>query len=177
MINSLVNRIRIIKLKRNGLEIGKNVNIEKGVIIDPSAPWLISIGNNVTIAPYVHILAHDASTKLFTNYTKLGKVIIGNNVFIGTKTVILPNIEIGNNVIIGAGSIVTKSIPSDSVVIGNPAKIICKTDEFINKHRIKMNNQNQYDRKERNGKKYIPSKDKNNLKKIIKERNDWFYIN
>jgi acetyltransferase-like isoleucine patch superfamily enzyme len=55
--------------------------IQGEVIIDYSHYWHITIGENVTIAPRVHILAHDASTKLHLGYTKIGKVDIGNNNF------------------------------------------------------------------------------------------------
>mgnify|MGYP001771579161 FL=1 len=99
------------KLVSMGMTVGKNFKRLNGVILDPSHCWLISIGNNVTMAPRVHILCHDASTKQFLNYTKIGKVTIGNNVFIGAETVVLPNVKIGNNVIVGANSTVSKDIP------------------------------------------------------------------
>ena len=73
--------------KRMGLRLGDNCKIENEVMIDYSHFWLISIGNNVTIAPRVHILAHDASTKKELNYTKLGLVEIQDDVFIGAGTI------------------------------------------------------------------------------------------
>ena len=75
MLRKIIKKIKLYLLKKRGLTYGKNVNIEKGVIIDPSIPFLIKIGNNVTLAPYVHILAHDASTKILLGYTKIGEVI------------------------------------------------------------------------------------------------------
>ena len=54
----------------------------------------------------------------------VGKLIIGNHVFIGAGTIITWPVTIGDNVMIGAGSIVTKDIPSNCVVAGNLAKII-----------------------------------------------------
>ena len=63
-----------------GLRVGVNFNRLNGVIIDPAHCWLITIGDNVTLAPRVHILAHDASTKNYLNFTKIGRVNIGNNV-------------------------------------------------------------------------------------------------
>lgn len=56
----------------NGLTIGKNPNIQDGVRLDPSHCWLISIGDCVTLAPNVVVLAHDASTKRKIGYTKIG---------------------------------------------------------------------------------------------------------
>ena len=60
-----------------GMIVGRNFNRLNGVILDPDHCWLIEIGDNVTIAPRVHILCHDASTKQFLGYTKIGKFIIG----------------------------------------------------------------------------------------------------
>lgn len=66
--------------------------------------------------------------------SRIGKVIIGNKVFVGAEAIILPNVCIGNNVVIGAGSVVTKDIPDNSVVTGNPAKVIGTYDDYILKH-------------------------------------------
>lgn len=101
----------------NGLKIGSNCNIMDECIIDPGHSFLITIGNNVTLAPRVHILAHDASTKRHIGYTVIGKVNIGNNVFIGAGSIILPNTIIGDNVILGAGSVVKHNIPNNSVAV------------------------------------------------------------
>lgn len=118
-----------------GMKVGNNFSRLNGVILDPSHCWLITIGDNVTIAPRVHVLAHDASTKIFLGYTKIGRVDIGNNVFIGAESVILPNVKIGDNVIIGANSTITKDIPSNCVVAGNPAKILCTLEEYLSKEK------------------------------------------
>ena len=126
------------QLESMGLTIGKNFKRLHGVILDPSHCWLIKIGDNVTIAPRVHLLAHDASTCYELGYAKIGKVIIGNNVFIGAESVILPNLKIGNNVIIGANSTVTKDIPNNEVWAGNPAKFICTYDNYMTKNKILM---------------------------------------
>lgn len=83
---------------------------------------------------------------MFLKKTKVGQVNIGNNCFIGWGAIILPNIKIGNNCIIGAGTIVTRDIPDNSVVTGNPAKIIGKTDEFINKHKQYMKEKPVFDK-------------------------------
>ncbi len=132
-------------LIKRGLKVGKNFNRQRGCIIDPPHCWLISIGDNVVLAPNVHILAHDGSTKNILGYTKIGKVSIGNNVFVGAETLILPNTKIGDNCIIGASSVITKNIPSGSVVAGNPAKIIMSTEEYIKRNKQLTKNTKLYD--------------------------------
>ena len=126
------------KLIKRGLKVGKNFSRLGGVIIDPSHCYHITIGDNVVLAPRVHILAHDASTGLFMGKTRAANVAIGNNVFIGAGAIILPGVHIGSNVIVGAGSIVTKDIPDKSVVAGNPARVICTLDAYLAKEKAKM---------------------------------------
>jgi maltose O-acetyltransferase len=128
------------KLVSMGMTVGKNFKRLSGVILDPSHCWLIEIGDNVTMAPRVHILCHDACTKTFLNYTKIGRVTIGNNVFIGAGSIVLPGITIGNNVIIGAGSIVTHDVPDGTVIAGNPAVKLCSLEEYLRKEKAQMEN-------------------------------------
>ena len=117
-----------------GLKVGKNFNRMHGTILDPSHCWLISIGDNVTLAPRVHVLAHDASTCNHLGYARIGNVMIGNNVFVGAESVILPNVSIGDNSIIGANSTVSRDIPANVVAAGSPAKVICTLDEYLDKN-------------------------------------------
>jgi len=118
-------------LRKRGLKYGENFQKQDTSLIDYWYAHLIEIGDNVTIAPKAIILAHDASTKSILGFTKIGRVIIGNNVFIGAGSIILPNVIIGSNVIIAAGSVVTKNISDNSVVAGNPATEILKYDDYI----------------------------------------------
>lgn len=126
------------KLISMGMKVGKNFGRLNGVILDPSHCWLIEIGDDVTLAPRVHILCHDASTKTFMNYTKIGNVTIGNRVFIGAESVILPGVTIGDDVVIGANSTVTHDIPTNSVAVGSPARVICTLEEYIQKEKERM---------------------------------------
>ena len=130
--------IRMVELlRKKGVVIGDNVHIYNSSV-DGNYGASVSIGNNVIITGAC-ILAHDASTKKALGYTKVGRVHIGNNVFIGYGSVILPETFIGDNVIIGAGSIVRGKVDSDSVVVGNPAKKVCSYSEYIDKNRQLLN--------------------------------------
>lgn len=116
-----------------GVQIGKNCRIYSYRF--GSEPWLIQIGSNVTITSGVVLLTHDGSTWLVRD--KKGrrylyrKIVIGDNVFIGINSIILPGVRIDGNAIIAAGSVVTKSVPFGKVVAGNPARIIGDYNSFF----------------------------------------------
>ena len=135
----------VTKFRKMGIRIGENCKIQNEVMIDYSHNWLVTIGNNVTIAPRVHILAHDASTKRILNYTKLGLTTIEDDVFVGAGAIVLPGVTIKKGSIVGAGSIVTKDVPENVVVAGNPAKVICTTEEYYTKIKNQMCEQNTFD--------------------------------
>ena len=116
-----------------GMKIGKNCDINPGLVVDYSHCWLIEIGNNVVFAPQVYLLAHDTSTKRSTGYVRVGKLEIGDNCFIGARAFIMPGVKLGKNCIVGAASVVTKSFPENSVIAGNPAKYICSVEEYENR--------------------------------------------
>ena len=129
---------RIPEYVAGGLKLGKNVHIQPGFKIDSSHYWHISIGDEVTIAPGVHIIAHDASTKIHLGYVRLGKISVGNRVFIGAGSILLPGASIGDNSIIGAGSVVSSTIPPNVVAAGNPARVLCSLEAFLEKRRNEM---------------------------------------
>lgn len=111
----------------------------------PSEPQLVWLGDNVNIATDVAILNHDIMSVMINNIEGLdkckirrGEVHIGNNVFIGGRSIILYDVTIGDNVIIGAGSVVTKDIPSGSVAVGCPAKVIGRFEDSVERY-IKAN--------------------------------------
>jgi maltose O-acetyltransferase len=147
-IKNILNRIRgeqpLNKLIGRGLKVGTNLTRMSGVIIDPAHCWHIEIGNDVILAPNVHILAHDASTKPFLNYTRIANVKIGNRVFIGAGTIVLPGVSIGNDVVVGAASVVSKSIPDNSLAVGNPARVIYSLSDYLAKEKLKMNDENTF---------------------------------
>lgn len=123
-------------LRSRGVQIGENVNI-LNTSIDFCHGFLVSIGNNVTLT-CVRILAHDGSTQIPFGVSKVGRVTIGDEVFVGQQTVILPNVKIGSRVVIGAGSVVTRDVPDNSIAAGNPARVIGTYDDFLEKHRKLM---------------------------------------
>jgi len=118
-------------LVRKGLALGKNVEIVESFFFDPSHAFLISIGDDCTICPNVRIIAHDASTKKFLGYTKIGRVTIRERCFIGDSALILPNVTIGPGSVIGAGSVVTRDIPGNAVAAGNPARVLGPLDAYL----------------------------------------------
>ena len=130
-----------------GMKVGKECDIHPGLIVDYSHCWLIDIGNRVTIAPHVYLLAHDASTKRDLNYTRIGNIKIEDFSFIGARSVIMPNVTIGKNAIVAAGSVVTKSVAEGTVVGGNPAKYMMKTSELMEKHSMFLETTVKYDSK------------------------------
>lgn len=110
------------------LKIGNNVDIGNNAFI--VANNNVEIGNNVIMGPYVYISDHiheyeDIEKNLRDQpLSNGGHVIIGDNVFVGIKASILPNITVGERSVIGAGAVVTKDVPSYSVVVGNPARVV-----------------------------------------------------
>lgn len=83
--------------------------------------------------------------RVVLDYSHCWLIEIGDNVFIGAGSIILPNVTIGDNVIIGAGSVVTKDIMSNSVVAGNPACRICSLDAYLEKNSKKIQDGPLYD--------------------------------
>lgn len=99
-------------------------------------PYLINIGNNVTVSTNVTFVTHDNSIKLLypEKSDVFGKIVIGNNCFIGENVTILYGVTLADNIIVAAGSVVTKSFRNSNIIIGgNPAHIINTWDKFSEK--------------------------------------------
>lgn len=100
-------------------------------------PWCITLGENVHITNGVLFVTHDGGTLLFRKYVNdleiTKPIVIGNDVYVGVRSIILPGVTVGNKVIIAAGSVVTKDVPDNSVVGGVPARIIKTADEYFEK--------------------------------------------
>ena len=127
--------------KKQGVSIGENTHIASNVVFG-SEPYLVEIGNNCNITEKVEFITHDGGCHVLrTLYPEFndvdcfrGKIIIGNNVYLGNHVCILPGVRIGNNCIIGYGSIITKNIPNNSVVAGVPGKVIETVEEYKEKN-------------------------------------------
>jgi acetyltransferase-like isoleucine patch superfamily enzyme len=112
--------------RKQGMKIGKNCRLE--TMSFSTEPYLIEIGDHVAIAMGTDFVTHDGGIWCFrheiVNGDIFGKIKIGDNVMIGVNCTILPNTVVGNNCIIGAGSVVRGKFPDNSVIFGNPAKVV-----------------------------------------------------
>lgn len=113
--------------------VGSNVEINYGCnITDPS---LVRIGSNVTLSDCT-LLGHDGAIRILnTRYNKkldsVGPINILDNCFIGHGAIVMPRVTIGPDSIVAAGAVVSKDVPPGVVVGGNPAKVICTTEELV----------------------------------------------
>ncbi|WP_083697994.1 MULTISPECIES: acyltransferase [Salipiger] len=118
--------------RKIGVKIGRNCRILSRRF--GSEPFLIEIGDRVTISRDVAFFNHDGSTWLVRDSKgrrqRFGRIRIGSEVFVGAYTIILPGVDIGDRVVIGAGSVISRSVPSGVVVAGNPARIIGTFDDL-----------------------------------------------
>lgn len=128
LLKKASNERKIKYLRKQGMKIGLDCLIN--TMSFSTEPYLIEIGNHVAIAGGTELITHDGAIWCFREeipYADVfGKIKLGNNVFIGDNCTILPNTEIGDNCIIGAGSVVRGKYPENSVIIGNPAKVVMK---------------------------------------------------
>lgn len=118
--------------KKIGVTMGANCRI-LGRVDFGSEPYLIKLGSRVSITNSSFI-THDGGVWVFREeYPEIDlikPIIVGDNVFIGTNSVILPGVTIGSNVVVGACSVITKNIPSNSVAAGIPARVIKTIEEY-----------------------------------------------
>ena len=145
MIINLIKIFLKIRYNKKNVVIGKNTRILTSYLNFGSEPYLIKIGNNCTITSGVKFITHDASIDVPLNFfgkkrktpkgkfEKMGKIEVNDNCVIGVNSIILQNVSIGPNSVVGAGSVVTRNVPPNTVVGGNPSKIICTINEFHDK--------------------------------------------
>ncbi|MGG3449086.1 acyltransferase [Domibacillus aminovorans] len=132
---SLVYSQRINHLIKQGVKIGENCRIENAKF--GSEPYLITIGNHVTIGANVQFVTHDGGVWVlrdkYPDIDCFGRIEIKDNSFIGINAIIMPGVTIGKNTIIAAGSIVTKDVNDNTIVAGIPAKQINNISNYENK--------------------------------------------
>lgn len=100
------------------MDIHKEAKISFGAKLDKTNPKGVHVGPESYIASGAIVFSHDFSRSLHKD------TFIGKKVFVGANAIIMCGIKIGDEVIVGAGAVVTKDVPSNSIVAGNPAKII-----------------------------------------------------
>lgn len=140
VFRKLYNTAVVRTAKKQGMKVGKNVRF-LGNHNFGSEPFLIEIGDNVTVSSNVTFVNHDGGIAVFKKLykpqyekvLKFGKITIHDNCFIGTGTIIMPGVEIGPNSVIGAGSIVTKNVQPETVVAGTPIRKIYTLEEYASK--------------------------------------------
>lgn len=100
-----------------------------------SEPWLISFGDNVYVTAGCQFVTHDGGTlilrKEFPDLEWTAPIEVGDDVYFGVRTLVMPGVTIGNRVVVAAGSVVTKDVPSNSVVAGVPARVISTVDDYL----------------------------------------------
>lgn len=119
--------------RRIGVIVGKGCRIYRADF--GSEPFLVRIGDRVTVTAGVRFVTHDGAMCLVVDERgrrfRFAPISVGDNVFLGVNSTILPGVCIGNNCIVGAGAVVTKSVPDNSVVVGVPGRVIGRFDEFF----------------------------------------------
>lgn len=145
-----------------GVNIGKN-NFIPDKNCWSSEPYLITIGNHCQITMGVRLFTHGGGNtvrKTNPNFDVFGKIVVGDWVYIGTNSLIMPGVTIGDGALIAAGSVVTKSVPPGVVVGGNPARIISTIEDYIKKN----------ERFNLNSKKLSPEKKRSLLRSVSADK-------
>lgn len=134
----LIEKLKMYRSFKNGLQVGENCSFTDAPDFG-SEPYLVKLGNHVRISTKVTFLTHDGGTWVFRDLDiykhvlKFGKIVIGNNCFIGHGVILMPNVILGDNCVVAAGAIVTKSFPDNTVIAGIPAKPLMTTKEYAEK--------------------------------------------
>lgn len=130
--------------RRRGVKVGAGCYINPDVQLDS----MVEIGDDCVITGGARILSHDAApalyldelrgTSIFGRIVKRKKTVIGNRCFVSSGAIILCGVTVGDNCVVAAGSVVTKDVQANSVVAGNPARVICSIDEFVERQRNRL---------------------------------------
>lgn len=127
---TIIQKVRLSKRKVRGYDFHSSVILERNLNLDRLNPRGIHVAKNTLIASHVTILSHD-HCKRVDGMPLMMDTYIGANCLIGVGAFIMGGVKIGDQVIVGAGSVVVKDVPPNSIVAGNPAKVI-KTGIIMN---------------------------------------------
>lgn len=115
---------------------GQNITIGDHVYLNTLCTILdcnrVHIGNHVMIGPHVQIYtpAHDLQAEARIQGWEVAKpIVIEDNVWIGGGAILLPGVTIGRNAVVGAGAVVTRNVPANTVVAGNPARVLREVEQ------------------------------------------------
>lgn len=128
--------VMVAFFRKKGVTVGANCHIYSNIVT--VEPYLIKIGDNVTISSNVTFVTHDNSiNKVDRSLPNLyGEIVIGNNCFVGQNATVLYGVELKDDIIVAAGSVVANSFNDKRIIIGgNPAKIIGTWDSFYEKYK------------------------------------------
>jgi len=120
------------KFRKQGAKIGKNCSIQIRHLA--SEPYLVEIGDNVSIAADVTFITHDGASVIFREEIPplryFGKIVIEDNCFIGSGAIIMAGVRIGKNSIVGGNAVVIRNVQPGSIVIGNPAIRVSTVEKY-----------------------------------------------
>lgn len=122
--------------RSQGAEIGQDVEIfGANLYTFGSEPYLVSIGNQVTISHQVDFITHDGGLRVARGMHPdayiYGRIHVADRCFLGAHSILMPGARIGEGSVIGSGSIVTGDIPSGVVAVGAPAKPVKTVEEYV----------------------------------------------
>ena len=125
--------------RANGIVIGEATYISPGAFLDTHKPGRIVIGRNCYVTRNVVVLCHTDTRKggpqsawaALGGAREFGDVTIGDNVFIGVNSVVMPGVTIGDDAIIGALTLVDRDIPAGKVAVGTPARLVGDTRDHV----------------------------------------------
>ncbi|MGN0579551.1 MAG: acyltransferase [Ruminococcus sp.] len=155
ILDILMNRY---KCKKDPVKYSKSLGVKVGegtvfygakVEMFNTEPWVITIGKQLHITAGVLFVTHYSATLSVRDecgpWTIFGNIVLGDNMYVGIRTIILTGVHIGDNAIIGADSVVTNDIPANAVAAGVPCRVIGNREKYIEKvNRIKAREEERY---------------------------------